>query len=160
MKRWKPIQWLMGVAAGICSGCYRAGRRDAHDGDWTESSWLDATSLWWERRRRAESRGKTRDSSSARSARPGPLVTAQDHGVDHIDAACNGRPEQRRKEKAANDIAYGMGRKEAWCGASMGSEIFELRLQSWERWCLHCHTSIGREQRRTRGGWEKIPQRR
>jgi hypothetical protein len=81
MKRWKPIQWLMGVAAGICSGCYRAGRRDAHDGGWTRLTVVGEESV----------RGELRISSGqlvcSRGARRGPLVSAQDHGVDHVDAS-------------------------------------------------------------------------
>jgi hypothetical protein len=84
-------------------------------------------------RRRERSEGEA--GSSVR--RGVALVRAYDHGVDPVNDSCEDHPEYGRQEKTADDLEYGMGLEEAGCGAS-GPEASELRLQGWERRCLHC----------------------
>lgn len=129
MKRWKPIQWLMGVAAGISSGCYRAGRWDAqlrylsHDRRSVAlSGSVKARSLGW---CLWSPLGNVVVPGARVARRSVALVSAQDHGVDHVDAGGESCPEQGRQEKAANDGANGVGLEEAWFGASASAAISE-----------------------------------
>jgi len=66
------------------------------------------------------------------------LVRAYDRGVDLVNDHCEDRPEYGRQEKTADDLEYGTGLEGAERGASVKPDVFEPRLQGWERWCLHC----------------------
>jgi hypothetical protein len=79
-------------------------------------------------------------------------VRAYDHGVDPVNDSCEDHPEYGRQEETADDLEYGTGLEGAERGASVEPNVFEPRLQGWERWCLHfaylllsAEISVGRE---------------
>lgn len=74
---------------------------------------------------------------------------ARDHGVDGVDGGCEESPEKRGEEEAADDLNYGMEVEEAGVGVALkaaSGEALVPGLQGWERWCLHCSTSIDRDE--------------
>lgn len=88
------------------------------------------------------------------------LQRADDHGVNPVKSDRKHHPEDRGEEQAANDLADGVGLEEAGgTTRTLVGEALVSGLYGWERWCLHCSTSIGKDESRVRGSFQAIPQR-